>query len=274
MVLTVLVLLAYLCIDVLANQMPSIRGKPYVQMVQHARPVPAGRPNRRPLVRPQARPPVFVRPRPPHHKVIIMPVLHPMPIYNIKLHHQPHHKPVNMSNGTCINQKGESIFSHCQTQAAHNFDLQSQNETWAVCCEAYMELNCYKEKAAEYCSMQDRQSLVDHSQSVANYFNATICRGVAYKNMMTSCQQDKHLEESRQFLKEATEKNLRPHFIEVPKAVGLDQTCFDTLRNHSQGNWKGTCLKASLDIWDPDRKRLKNSYIYEACCGMVDALNW
>src|SRR5699024_559015 len=76
------------------------------------------------------------------------------------------------------------------------------------------------------------------------------------------------------FLQEAKEKNLRPHFIEVPAAIGPESVCFGKLRNHSEGNFKATCLRESLNLWDHDRNKVYGEgYIWESCCSMYDAID-
>lgn len=236
-------------------------------------------PQRRPIrpLRPhRPRPPVYVPSRPANHvpQLEAHPRLLTLQQIEVPYHHHQH---PNITAAGCVNTTSNiSISSFCQGRAAAKFSPQSLSKTWETCCFFYTEAECIEREASNFCkNTEDATLLISYTHTVVAFFSDTLCRVVPRENSTVSCDPTRHQEEVQEFEKEAPQLPLhRLHFIEVPKAIeSADRTCFDTLRNHSAGNWKSTCLVASLNIWDSQRRRLKDSFIWETCCSMYDAIN-
>ena len=141
-------------------------------------------------------------------------------------------------------------------------------------CASWIELDCYKHYASEYCSPFDAIQLVKHVDNVINFYNGTICKVIPFKKWWTSCNKKNYQLESKRFLKNINEQqpDRRSPFIEIPSADSLEASCINKLMIYTQYNMNATCLSASLDVWDRERRRLMDSYIWETCCAMYDAL--
>ena len=210
---------------------------------------------------------------------MIIPVYHPRPLYSIYVPwyigshshtHQEQPKPITQESSCTKN--GVSIFSFCQKQAQTQFPLNSLNSTARSCCSSYAELSCYVQNAGEYCSAEsDASSLIQHSQSVAEYFGSTICRSVPrFQSWNSVCKEIPQLEQA--FSANTTEK---VDFIEAPAPASAgQQSCFAKLKSAKEGgDMTKVCLNATLNVWDSGRRKLYSSAIYEPCCSMYDLLD-
>lgn len=213
---------------------------------------------------------ITIRRRPSTTHLIIYPVYHPVPIWSIYVpiyHHTGNSKPVTIKEGACI-KGGVSLFETCQAQSTKRFSLSNQNATWQSCCANYAEVQCYIDKAADFCSEDDAKTLIEHSQEVANFFGSTICKAVQFITWDSTCANE--TAEAQAF---NSNPSLTENFISLPPVMGTEKTCFDKLKTQKDGDFTEKCLNASLNNWDTDRRKLWTSQVSESCCSFYDAMD-
>lgn len=182
----------------------------------------------------------------------------------------------------CFNSMGISIVSYCQNKSEADYDPVKMHTTttttWETCCALFDELSCYTKQAANFCPTATRNALIAYSKKVAFYFNYAICPTIPFSTWQAVCNNETHAQISSNVNHTLDNNpNLKPNFVNLPPDDGPEKACFTKLRkattaNGTVINLEEKCMDTSLDKWDPNRRKLMESAILEACCSIYDSL--